>query len=238
MITVDFKRLAVKPGSKILDIGCGSGRHLGEAARFKDVTAVGSDLCYDDLCKAVERLELHEAIGETGGGPWATLVSDVTRLPYDDDTFDVVICSEVLEHVPDHQKAVSELIRVLKPGKDLVVSVPRFLPEKLCWLLSEDYYNSNGGHIRIYKEKGMVRMLESAGTTLVDSHYAHGLHSPYWWLKCAAGPTNAENKLVNLYHELLVWDMMKKPRLTRTLEKMLNPFIGKSVVFYAKKLNR
>ncbi len=53
---------------------------------------------------------------------------DVTRLPFPDGAFDVVICSEVMEHIPDNRKAVSELMRVLKPGGDLVVSVPPLAP--------------------------------------------------------------------------------------------------------------
>ena len=235
MITVDFTRLDIRPGYRVLDMGCGSGRHLGEVARFKNVFAVGSDLCLEDLCQARERLRYHEELGETGQGPWALMVSDITRLPYADHTFDVVICSEVLEHIPDHRRAVSELVRILKPGGDLVVSVPRFLPERICWALSDEYFQANGGHVRIYRKKELTALVESAGVCHCSQHYAHGLHAPYWWLKCAVGPSREDAALVRLYHSLLVWDMMKRPRLTRTLERMLDPLIGKSVVFYFKK---
>ena len=235
MITVDFSRLDIRPGFKVLDIGCGSGRHLGEISRFKDVLAVGSDLCLEDLKQAGERLRFHEQVGEHGGGPWGLLVCDITRLPYPDQTFDLVICSEVLEHIPDHRQAVSELVRVLKPGRNLVVSVPRRLPERLCWALSEDYYNSNGGHLRIYKKDQVISLVEEAGVSKWAEHHAHALHSPYWWLKCLMGPTRRDSGLVNLYHSFLVWDLMKRPRLTRTLETLLNPVMGKSLVLYFKK---
>ncbi len=68
--------------------------------------------------------------------------------------------------------------------------------------------------------------------------YAHGLHSPYWWLKCAVGVKNDDNPLVKAYHQVLVWDIMKTPRystVTRLAEKVLNPFIGKSMVLYLRK---
>jgi SAM-dependent methyltransferase len=235
MITVDFSRLEIKPGFRILDIGCGSGRHLGEISRYRDVLAVGSDLCLEDLKQAGERLRLHEQVGEHGGGPWGLLVCDITRLPYPDQTFDLVICSEVLEHIPDHGQAVSELVRVLKPGRNLVVSVPRYLPERLCWALSEEYYNSNGGHLRIYKKDQVINMVEEAGVCKWAEHHAHALHAPYWWLKCLMGPTRQDSRLVNLYHSFLVWDLMKHPRVTRTLETLLNPVLGKSLVLYFRK---
>ena len=68
--------------------------------------------------------------------------------------------------------------------------------------------------------------------------HAHGLHSPYWWLKCAVGVDNDENPLVKAYHQVLVWDIMRTPRwstLTRAAEKVLNPLIGKSMVLYLRK---
>ena len=61
----------------------------------------------------------------------------------------------------------------------------------------------------------------------------HALHSPYWWLRCLAGPTNDTNKVVEAYHKLLVWDMVKAPWITRTAESLLARPLGKSLVAYA-----
>ena len=69
----------------------------------------------------------------------------------------------MLEHIPDHNTAVKEIIRVLKPGKSLVVSVPRYLPERICWALSEAYHNEKGGHIRIYRKNELIGLLEAQG---------------------------------------------------------------------------
>lgn len=235
MLTVDFSKLDLPAGSRVLDAGCGTGRHLTQAYRFRDVHVVGIDMSRKDADKANKTLNImiHEA--EDGGGMKLVSVSDITNLPFADETFDAVICSEVLEHIPDHRKAVSEIIRVLKPGRSLVVSVPRYLPERICWAFSHDYHNEEGGHIRIFRKKELIDLLESAGAKCVDSSWAHSLHSPYWWLKCAVGHKNDEYPLVKLYHRFLVWDIMKKPLLTRALDKMLNPLISKSIVLYLRK---
>ncbi len=235
MITVDFERLSIKPGFRILDMGCGSGRHTCAASRFKKVIAIGSDIRFKDVVEAKERLLYEQSLGEQGGGVWGGIVSDIRRLPFKDNYFDLVICSEVLEHIHEHETAVSELSRVLKPGKDLVVSVPRYFPERICWALSKDYHLANDGHIRIYKKKELIDLLEATGVKTWATHFAHSLHTPYWWLKCLVGPNRDDSPLVNLYHRFLVWDMMKKPWITRTLDWLLNSILGKSVVIYLRK---
>lgn len=235
MITVDFDRLAIKPGASILDVGCGSGRHVCAASRFRDFVAVGADIRFDDVSEARDRLRLVEQLGEGGGGPYAALAADIKSLPFEDDAFDLVICSEVLEHVLDHRAAVSEVVRVLKRGGTLVVSVPRYLPERICWALSDDYHRANDGHVRIYRKAQLIALLEAFGVKAWASHFAHALHTPYWWLKCLVGPTRADCRTVNLYHRFLVWDMMKHNPFTRLLDTMLNPVIGKSAVVYGRK---
>jgi SAM-dependent methyltransferase len=238
MITVDFKKLDLSPGFRVLDAGCGAGRHLSEAFRYRGIHVVGIDLNKEDVVTAKNTLKIMQHKGEGGGGSWLIARSDITNLPFDDETFDIVICSEVLEHIPKQKKAAKEIIRVLKSGKSLVVSVPRYLPERICWALSEDYHNEEGGHVRIYRRKQLIELLESAGTKCVSHGLAHSLHSPYWWLKCLVGHKNERALPVRLYHNFLVWDIMKKPLLTRMLDRALNPFIAKSIVLYLKKGNQ
>ena len=232
MLTADFQLLGIQPGDRVLDAGCGTGRHACEIFRTLGADVVGVDLNWKDLQKTAFLLDNME---EARNHSWLVSQADATRLPFRDETFDVVICSEVLEHIPANRAAVAELVRVLKPGKNMAVSVPRFFPERICWALSSDYHNEPGGHIRIYTKKELISLLEDAGTHCWRVRYKHALHAPYWWLKCLVGHKNEESRWVNLYKKFLEWDIMKHPPLTRGLDRILNPLIAKSVVLYLRK---
>jgi 2-polyprenyl-3-methyl-5-hydroxy-6-metoxy-1,4-benzoquinol methylase len=235
MITVDFSYLQIPPQARVLDIGCGSGRHTTAVFDRGRSFIVGADANESDLRQTGRRLHLHKQVAENPTGRWALSAADATRLPFADACFDVVICAEVLEHIHLHRRAVTELTRVLKPSGDLVISVPRHWPERLCWMLSRTYRNTPGGHIRIYRAAALIRMVRSAGFRHRRTHHAHSLHAPYWWLKCLLGVERDTLWPVRLYHRFLTWDMMQQPRLTHNLERLLNPVMGKSVVLYFRK---
>ncbi|MDI6105478.1 methyltransferase domain-containing protein [Actinoplanes sp. NEAU-A12] len=230
-MTVDYDRLDVRPGMRVLDLGCGEGRHTFEAYR-RGADVVALDLNEKDLATTASWCAAMELAGEVPATASATTVQgDLLSLPFPDASFDRVIASEVLEHIPDDVTAIAELTRVLKPGGLAAVTVPRWLPERVCWALSDEYHANEGGHVRIYKEDELSGRLREAGLTVTGNGFAHALHSPYWWLKCAIGdaaPTRA-------YHRMLVWDITDRPALTRVLEQALNPLIGKSVVIYLRK---
>jgi SAM-dependent methyltransferase len=235
VITVDLRRFKLNTGERLLDIGCGSGRHTAAAIEHPGITAIGADRNPQHLYEARDRLDLHQRLAARACGRWALLAADVRSLPFIDESFDGIVCSEVLEHIVDDRAAVTEILRVLKSGRCLAVSVPRRWPEKICWRLSKEYRQSSGGHVRIYEHRRLRAMIESAGASCRRIHWSHSLHSPYWWLKCLVGPERRDHRLVNLYHRFLTWDLMEKPGATRFLEKLLNPLLGKSVVMYFRK---
>ena len=235
MLTVDYDRLGIGGGTKVIDVGCGAGRHSYEAYR-RGADVIAFDQNAEELAEVDTMLQ---AMGQAGEAPKSAkaqvVVGDALALPYPDGTFDVVIASEILEHVPDDETAIAELVRVLRPGGSLAVTVPRWLPEKICWLLSDSYHANEGGHIRIYQADELQAKVEACGALFTGSAHAHALHSPYWWLKCAVGVDNNDHPAVKTYHKLLVWDMMSKPTLTRVAETVLNPVVGKSVALYFEK---
>ena len=232
MLTVDFTQLPLRAGMRVLDAGCGGGRHLCESFRMSGVDVAGVDLNRDDLVKAKGFLML---MAKEQKGRWLIAQADVTKLPFASGIFDAVICSEVLEHIEDNRTAVAELVRVLKPGGDLVVTVPRFGPERICWALSRAYHREPGGHIRIYRKGELLSLLERAGTRCRRIRYRHGLHAPYWWLRCLVGHKNEKFPLVKTYRKFLEWDIIKHPPLTVWMDRILNPLIGKSIIFYMRK---
>jgi SAM-dependent methyltransferase len=234
VLTVDFDRLSVNPGDRLLDLGAGQGRHTFEALRRgAEVTAV--DLNPDDLNQIEQWVGAMVAAGDIPEPATpVTLKADALNLPFEAGHFDRVIAAEILEHIPADEAAIAELVRVTKPGGMVAVTVPRRWPEAICWTLSDRYHEVEGGHVRIYRGSELVGRLQAAGLALLDEHHAHALHSPYWWLKCASGVDN-ETVLTKAYHQVLVWDLMKKPRLTRTAERLLNPVLGKSLVLYLRK---
>jgi SAM-dependent methyltransferase len=148
-----------------------------------------------------------------------------------------VITSEVLEHIPDDTGALAELARILRPGGVFAATVPTWLPEKINWMLSDDYHApaAVGGHVRIYSATELRAKLRAAGLQLAGSHHAHALHSPYWWLKCAVGVNDDDHPLVRRYRTFLEWDIVEQPRSTRLAERVLSPVLGKSLVLYATK---
>jgi hypothetical protein len=130
---------------------------------------------------------------------------------------------------------MAELSRVLRPGGTMAVTVPRWWPELLSWALSDEYHSRPGGHIRIYRRSVLVERLRRAGLEPYAHHHAHALHAPYWWLRAAVGVDREDHPLVRAYHRLLVWDITARPAVTRLVEAILNPVLGKSVVVYVKK---
>ena len=235
MLTVDFGRLPIRPGTRLLDLGCGAGRHAFEAAR-RGTRVVALDTDPGELAQVAAIAAAMAEAGEIPAeGSIATSASDATRMPFPDASFDIVIAAEVLEHIPGDQGAMTEVARVLRPGGVAAVTVPAWLPERICWLLSDDYHNVPGGHVRIFTLHELETKLTRAGLEVGGRHHAHALHSPYWWLKCAVGVHDDGHPLASSYHKLLVWDIMRKPAVTRLADRALNPLIGKSLVVYATK---
>ncbi|MDH2903716.1 MAG: class I SAM-dependent methyltransferase [Actinomycetota bacterium] len=235
MLTARYDVLGVHPGDAVLDLGCGFGRHAFEAAR-RGARVVALDAGRDEVLAVRATFAAMRDAGELPASTFAAAVQgDALALPFADGAFDRVICSEVLEHIPNDVGAMAELARVLRPGGTMAVTVPRRGPERINWALSTEYHEVPGGHIRIYSRRVLEERLTSVGLRVRSHHYAHALHSPYWWLKCLVGTTNDTNFMVRQYHRLLVWDIMKHPALTTRLEASLNPLVGKSLVVYLEK---
>jgi ubiquinone biosynthesis O-methyltransferase len=115
-------RIRAQAGETILDVGCGNARDIIPMLQ-QGATIVGVDVSEGMIQQA--RQELAAA----GYRDVRLEVGDATRLNFADASFDKIVCSEVLEHIPDAGRAVGEMHRVLKPGGAMVVSTPN----RLSW---------------------------------------------------------------------------------------------------------
>lgn len=237
MLTIRFDRLGVQPGDLVLDAGAGFGRHAFELAR-RGANVVALDYAADEVIATRNVFGAMLEGGEIDAARYVgVLRGDATRLAFADGSFDRVITSEVLEHIQADVDAIAELVRVLKPGGTFAATVPTWFPEKINWMLSDEYHapKSVGGHVRIYTATELKAKLRSAGLEVVGSHHAHALHSPYWWLKCAVGPRRTDSRAVNAYQKLLEWEIVKQPTGMKLLERGLAPVLGKSLIVYGRK---
>lgn len=230
LLTVDLERLEINPGDLVLDAGCGEGRHcFGMLSRGARV--VGFDLDFAAMRDASKRLRkeagaLH-SLGEMAQG-------NIFHLPFADATYDRVICSEVMEHVHDYQSAAVELARVTKPGGRLAITIPTATSEHLYLRLGDEYFESPGGHIRIFKPKQLATALARAGLSTRGVGFAHGFHTPYWVMRSVMHLPNAdESALVRAYRHFLI--RATGSRLMDRLEKALNFVCPKSLILYAEK---
>ncbi len=237
MLTIRFDQLGLVAGDRVLDVGAGFGRHVFECAR-RGANVVALDYAEDEVVQTRATLGGMVDAGEIDLERFkGVLRGDATKLPFADNSFDVVITSEVLEHIQDDVSAIAEMVRVLKPGGHFAATVPSWFPEKINWMLSDEYHapKSEGGHVRIYSSTELSAKLRTAGLELQGSHRAHALHSPYWWLKCAVGPRNNDHRAVKKYREFLEWDIIERPTSTKVADRVLSPVLGKSIVFYGVK---
>jgi SAM-dependent methyltransferase len=145
-----LRRAGLPQSPRVLDAGCGTGRNLAELGRLGVAEGVDSSEEAVSFCRrrgldGVKRAELEE-------------------LPYEDGRFDVVVATDVIEHVADDERALVELRRVARPGARLVVTVPAYM-----WLWSE--HDVSMHHHRRYTLKRLHARVTAAGWEPVASSY-------------------------------------------------------------------
>lgn len=233
MLTVDFDRLAVKKGQIVLDAGCGFGRHSVEFIS-RGACVISMDLDMESLRKTRFSIEeTKKVINKAQSSQYMTPVGDALNLPFKENTFDRIICSEVMEHVTDDSRACSELARVLKKNGLIAITVPTFFSEQVYDLLTHEYYTSPGGHVRRYMPKELADIMRRNGLEVYAIGFKHSFHTIWWMIRSVVGLHRADHPLTKAYHKFLHLGLYSN--LMRRLEKFFNFFFPKSVVIYAWK---
>ncbi len=112
IIRAELDRLALAPGARILDAGCGSGRTLEELVDYGEVQGI-------ELDPAAAEVATSRGLGEVR-------IGRLEEMPWEDSQFDLITCLDVIEHTPDDRVTLRELRRVSKPGAFLLVTVPAY----------------------------------------------------------------------------------------------------------------
>jgi ubiquinone/menaquinone biosynthesis C-methylase UbiE len=174
-LRVAFARANVRPGDRVLDHGCGDGaltRVLADAAGARSVaggsTPAGSVAGVDVAEAALRRAR--------GRHPQLTfgLAPIEGALPFDDGSFDVVWASEVIEHVADTARWLSEVRRVLVPRGRLLMTTPNYGRLRLAIGGIERYSEPLGDHLHLYSARSLRELLTTFDFAVTELRNAGG----------------------------------------------------------------
>jgi len=234
--TIDLDLLGLERGERILDVGCGSGRHLLDAGR-RDCHAVGVELGAEDF--RTVKVYLYLLAGEGGLRARVNLlVASGERLPFADGSFDRVVCTEVLEHVPNDRLLVNEFVRVLRPGGTIAVSVPDTYAEAITWWLLALQRFRLEEHLRIYRRRQVVDLLKAVGLQIYTRRYRHSLESLRWlliWM--SVEDEGAVKSISDTWEDFLTDRTVEDSAVLRFIDDIGNHVLPKSMVLYARKPN-
>jgi SAM-dependent methyltransferase len=146
IIRAELERLPLPASAQVLDAGCGSGRTLEELAGYGHVS--GIELSPDAAETARRRGDFDVRIGR------------LEELPWEDGTFDLITCLDVIEHTPDDRLTLTELRRVSKPGGWLLVTVPAY---QALW----SRHDEANHHYRRYSRRTLRAPAQTAGWRVV-----------------------------------------------------------------------
>ena len=234
METVDLDLLRLREGDTVLDMGSGTGRHV-LAACLRSCRVIGLDSDFESLALAGRYVNLIRSWGVVKAS--ATLMMGwCDRLPFTDGTFDRILCTEVLEHVPDDRGVIQEMVRVVRPGGTVAVSVPDQLSESIFWRWSPQYRNIPGGHVRVYGRREIAGKLKDAGLRLYAIRFRHAFETLYWLGR--TGPHDRcwqSHPRADSFREFLGLRRTVDSKFFYRLEEAANYLFPKSIVFYGQK---
>lgn len=162
---------------RFLDFGCGKGFLLSKILKVNpDLLTTGAD---------ISKIAIEYAKKIIPSGKFFVL-EDGKELPFKNNYFDFILAADVLEHIYDTELILSEIARILKPGKRIFISVPYHGMLKniiVTFLGFDSYFDPKQPHIRFYTKKNLFKTVENAGLRVIKHGYygrfypvSHGMY--------------------------------------------------------------
>ena len=198
--------VSVKPGMKVVDIGCGDGGYSNFCSRR------GADVTFIDIQESKVR-ELEARLKDIAKGRITGIVSECNPIPLPNDYADLVISTEVLEHVRDPEAVLREIVRIGKPDALYLLTVPDARGENLLKTMVHPSYFEEPNHIQIFTSDDFERLVLSCGLEIVRHEYLNAFWSIFYLLKWATAVPYAPEGINDTLHPATyywtkVWEEM------------------------------
>ena len=228
---VSLDWLNVKPGDRVLDLGCARGEHTIQMAQA-GLHAVGADT--DPALLGI--LRQNAAKADVQCEAWLLDVQGGIPEP---GTFDAVVCTEVLEHVPNYRLAMVEIVRALRPGGRACIAVPTAQSELILHRL-HPYYVQDSTHVNIFTKRLLITELERAGLHVLHTEGRNFEWTAFWLLHGQAQsrfdhtgtPTENEHLTRRFWR---VRHGLMRARLDEPIRRIGNRVLPKSLYVYAER---
>lgn len=227
-----MKGLPVSASDTVIDVGCGDGALIHFCARQ------GAEVYFIDRDEA--RLASTRAkIEQSPARAFKSLLSDCDPIPLEGDLADLVICTEVLEHVSDPGKFLEELIRVTRPGGRLLLTVPDSRSEQFVAVVAPPQYFQEPNHIRIFTDSDFRELVLGGGLEIQSHEFMGCFWSIYWplaWLTCepySGLPIDNAHPITD--HWTRLWQEVQRHPQGYKIRETLNQLLPKAQYILARK---
>lgn len=222
----------IRATDTVVDVGCGDGSFVHFCARQ------GAEVIFIDrdearLARTTRKIETSPARAHRG------IHSDCDPIPLADDSADLVICTEVLEHVPDPVVFLAELVRIARPGGRVLVTVPDSRSEQLVAATAPPQYFQAPNHIRVFSADDFRELVLGAGLDIESHQFMGCFWSIYWplsWLTCEADsglPVDNPHPVTD--HWTRLWQALQQHPEGHLVREALNGLLPKAQSIVARK---
>lgn len=223
-----FEGFPITSDDVVVDVGCGDAAGTHFCAR-QGASLIVADIDAEKISVARSRLQNSPAKSVE------CFVTDANPLPIADNVATKVISTEVLEHVDDVRRFMSELVRVGKPGALYFLTVPDQVAEGLLTKLAPNSYFQKPNHVRIIDRDEFAKIVTDAGL-VIEKRASYGFYWALWWTMFWSCDVDFDNpKHPALENWAKSWGALLKTPDGPKVKAVLDEFWPKSQVIIARK---